>query len=118
MAENKLSSTVKIDNVDFDVVAKIAEDAEKLGGVAATDYATKTFVNTNTQAKLISGTNIKTINGETILGSGDIKITGDYNETASKIEVTMDNDITANASITIKSSDPSGGSVGDIWFKY
>lgn len=36
-------------------------------------YATKTELN-NKQATLVSGTNIKTINGESLLGSGDIVI--------------------------------------------
>jgi hypothetical protein len=50
------------------------------------DYATKTYVDNanntqNTQinskqAKLVSGTNIKTINGQSILGSGNIEIKG------------------------------------------
>ena len=39
------------------------------------NYATKTEVNSK-QNQLVSGTNIKTINGESILGSGNIEIKG------------------------------------------
>lgn len=39
------------------------------------NYATKTEVNSK-QNQLVSGTNIKTINGESILGSGNIQIKG------------------------------------------
>ncbi len=35
-----------------------------------------TWLNTNKQNTLVSGTNVKTINGETILGSGNISISG------------------------------------------
>jgi hypothetical protein len=41
----------------------------------------------------------------------------EISETASKIQVTMDNG-TKDVTITIKSGDPTGGNVGDIWFKY
>ena len=43
------------------------------------NYATETFVNTatsNKQDTLVSATNIKTINGQSLLGSGDIVISG------------------------------------------
>lgn len=42
---------------------------------AETLYATLDGLN-NKQDKLISGTNIKTVNGTSILGSGDIEISG------------------------------------------
>ena len=44
-------------------------------GYAATPYAVNQL-NQAKQATLVSGTNIKTINGESILGSGDLAITG------------------------------------------
>lgn len=98
-------------------------------------YVTQTYVNTNIQAKLVSGTNIKTINSQSILGSGDITIAGaggdmlksvyDTNNngavnTSEKVRVTMNNNVTKDATITIKSGDPepSDGNIGDIWFKY
>lgn len=43
------------------------------GNIDLTPYATKVDLN-NKQDRLISGSNIKTINGETILGTGDIVI--------------------------------------------
>lgn len=45
------------------------------GKQAAGDYATKTELATK-QDSLVSGTNIKTINGNSILGEGNIEITG------------------------------------------
>ena len=47
-------------------------------------------LNATKQDVLVSGTNIKTINGESVLGSGDIVISGEYykkTETYSKVEV-------------------------------
>ena len=43
--------------------------------IADTDYASVSLVNTK-QATLVSGTNIKTINGVSVLGTGDIAISG------------------------------------------
>lgn len=43
------------------------------GNVITTTYATKSELGTK-QSTLISGTNIKTINGESILGSGNMEI--------------------------------------------
>ena len=40
------------------------------------NYATQQWVQNNTQAPLVSGTNIKTINGTSILGEGNISISG------------------------------------------
>lgn len=54
------------------------EDPSK--GITATDLpyqaVNKDYVDTNFQAKLISGTNIKTINNQSLLGSGNIDISG------------------------------------------
>lgn len=53
------------------------------GTVDTSDFATKTEVNTNLskkQDKLVSGTNIKTINGQSLLGNGNIQITGGSTE--------------------------------------
>ena len=112
MVIKPLDSIITIDGNQYSVHAETATtaiNAEKLGGRAASEY----------QTKLISNTNIKTINGESILGSGNISISGGggTSDTAAKVQVTMDNG-TANATITIKSTDPAGGNVGDIWFKY
>lgn len=58
-------------NIDLDT---------KLGGSTPSDVlvssqkAIKTYVDTNKQDKLVSGTNIKTLNGESLLGSGNIQI--------------------------------------------
>lgn len=45
------------------------------GGIA-TRYDVKKYVSANAQEKLVSGTNIKTINNQSILGSGNINISG------------------------------------------
>lgn len=45
------------------------------GGIA-TRYDVKKYVSVNAQEKLVSGTNIKTINNQSILGSGNIDING------------------------------------------
>lgn len=58
-------------------------DTGDSGSIDTSDFATKTEVNTNLskkQDKLVSGTNIKTINGQSLLGSGDITITGGSTE--------------------------------------
>lgn len=48
------------------------------GGIAATDVqAALNELDTEKQAALVSGTNIKTVNGTTILGSGDIDLIDD-----------------------------------------
>lgn len=88
------------------------------GETAALSARQGKILNDTKQDKL-DNTNLKTINGESLLGSGDITITsgGGYSDVASKIKVTMNNN-TADATITIKSEDPSGGNTGDIWFKY
>lgn len=44
------------------------------------------------QENLVSGTNIKTINGQSILGNGDLQISGGATYTAGEgIEITADN---------------------------
>lgn len=56
-----------------------ADKATTLSGYGITDAYTKTESNTalsNKQNTLVSGTNIKTINGNSILGSGDLVISG------------------------------------------
>ena len=53
------------------------------GSIDTSSFATKTEVNTNLsqkQDKLVSGTNIKTINGQSLLGNGNIEITGGSTE--------------------------------------
>ena len=52
--------------------AKATADAS--GNNIADTYATKTAVPSAYQAALVSGTNIKTVNGTSLLGSGDITI--------------------------------------------
>ena len=129
MADNKLSSVVQIDGVNYEVTAK---NAENLGGKPADAYQSKLESTGDLQ-------NIKTINGESILGKGNISISGgggssDYAEMA-EYAVTAGNASTADlalcantvqvnmehaapyAVITVSQNDPVEGNIGDIWFK-
>ena len=64
-------------------VTEISNKPTNLSGYGITDAYTKTQVDSlipdlsDKQSKLISGTNIKTINGQSVLGSGDIVITAE-----------------------------------------
>lgn len=73
------------------------------------NFATKTELNEK-QNVLISGTNIKTINGNSLLGSGDITITGggdiDLNNYYNKGEV--DTKLDAKLDVTAYTTDKSG----------
>lgn len=69
------------------------------GGTGATD-ATTARTNLGAQATLVSGTNIKTINSTTLLGSGDIVITGGATG-ASTDKIFWENDTTVTTSYTI-----------------
>lgn len=87
---SKLFKTGKISAVDIDdsaiSLSKLATDVTDYVdtsvsnvSVDLTGYATETYVDTAVGAKqdtLVSGTGIKTINGTSILGSGDITISG------------------------------------------
>lgn len=55
---------------------------------------------TSRQEKLVSGTNIKTINGQSVLGSGDIPISGGGSEYANTSEI-VDNAITLTSTSTL-----------------
>ena len=74
-----------------------------------TNFATKTELNEK-QDQLISGENIKTINGNSILGSGDITITGsgdvDLSNYYNKVEV--DGKLDAKLDTSTYNSDKSG----------
>ncbi len=61
------------------------------GMVDLTNYATKTDLS-GKQATLVSGTNIKTINGQSLLGSGNITIEG-----GGGTAVTVDDDLSATS---------------------
>ena len=72
----------KTDITDMTYVVDSSDNAVSLETYGTGGYyvvPTKTYVDTqltDKQDKLVSGTNIKTINGSTILGSGDITISG------------------------------------------
>lgn len=72
----------KTDITDMAYVVDSSDNAVSLETYGTGGYyvvPTKTYVDTqltDKQDKLVSGTNIKTINGSTILGSGDITISG------------------------------------------
>lgn len=86
------ASSVNNDVALFDgTTGKVIKSGGQLGSAAFTDstaYATSSQggladtalqpddIGVSVQAQLVSGTNIKTINGESILGSGDIVVSG------------------------------------------
>lgn len=81
------SATVTVDGVKYDLYAPTPPTASTtaplMDGTASygsgTSYARSNHVHptdTSRQATLVSGTNIKTINGDSILGSGDLTISG------------------------------------------
>ena len=65
---------------------------------------------------------IKTINGESIIGTGNITITGGEGGGGTADTITVNTDFgnkKYQATITISKSSPAAdGNIGDIWFKY
>lgn len=72
---NGQTGAVVITADSLNVYNKTEIDTALNGKQAAGDYATKTELATK-QDSLISGQNIKTINGQSVLGQGDIAISG------------------------------------------
>ena len=75
--------------------------------------ATETFVNTATSTKqdtLVSGTNIKTVNGQSLLGSGDITISGSGGATYTTSVV----DVASVATLRLSGSDASTDDVSFV----
>lgn len=77
---------------------------------AETLYATLDGLN-NKQDKLISGTNIKTINGTSILGSGNITIEGNSDANVAAVDT---GDILDDVNIDYATTAYVDGLVGDI----
>lgn len=86
------SATVTVDGVEYALYAptppKASTTAPLMDGTASygsgTNYARSNHrhpTDTSRQETLVSGTNIKTINGDSILGSGDLTISGTAVET-------------------------------------
>lgn len=91
----------KTNNLDIfmtDLADSIREATGETGSINAQSFSTRiTGLGTGKQDKLVSGENIKTINGESILGSGDIEISGKVSvitQTSSGIEALQPNVIT------------------------
>lgn len=90
---------------------------DKLYSITAERVANKLTINTTkggviTKVGEFDGSKETEITIEA--GGGD----ADSAENADKIQVTMDNNVKKYATITVKSSEPIGGSAGDLWFKY
>jgi hypothetical protein len=142
---NNLHSVIRINGTDYDITAKKVDNSLtiKAGGseitfdgseaknieitnqnafskIAVNGQSTVESASTTDTLTLVAGENIN-IATDVDNKSITINATGggssEISETASKIQVTMDNG-TKDATITIKSGDPTGGNVGDIWFKY
>lgn len=71
-----------------------------IGGTLSNQTDLQTALNSK-QNTLVSGSTIKTINGISLLGSGDITISGGSG---------------GNASVSIGTSPPSSPSIGDLWW--
>ena len=88
--DNTLSIQASIENLPIE-----ANYTQKGGTVinwVGTNYYTKTETNTLLNAKqdtLVSGTNIKTVNGNSLLGSGDITISGQVTMTYNSLTKTL-----------------------------
>lgn len=74
--QNSTNATLDdLGNASFNSIASLSTDlAVAQGGTGASDAA-GARTNLGAQATLVSGTNIKTVNGETLLGSGNVAIT-------------------------------------------
>jgi hypothetical protein len=79
---------------------------------AETLYATLDGLN-NKQDKLISGTNIKTVNGTSILGSGNITISSDI-DTSNLVQAVDTNDVVDDVTVDYATKTYVDGLVGDI----
>jgi hypothetical protein len=124
---NELDSTIQIDGTNYSVTAEKAKKvAQSLTIKTIKDGAVTEVQFDGSQAQTIDvsehlkKSELKTINGESIIGTGDITITGSGGTggDAKTIQVNLDDNQTANATITIKTTEPDGGNTGDIWFKY
>lgn len=75
---NEVNSRINTLNSRVDNIANNSGGSSG-GSIDTSSFATKAELNTNLsqkQDKLVSGTNIKTINGQSLLGNGNIAITG------------------------------------------
>ena len=97
---NEVNSRIDTLNSRVDNIANNSGGSSG-GSIDTSSFATKTELNTNLsqkQDKLVSGTNIKTINGQSLLGYGNIEITSSggsgtnfsvsYNEANEELTIT------------------------------
>lgn len=107
MVKAEVSSIVGAAPKELDTLFELSEAIKDNSG---TIQELETIA-TNKQDKLVSGTNIKTINNQSILGSGNIKVAGSFNDLTDKDSVIVsanvaDNTLTlrnaANETITFK----------------
>ena len=91
---NEVNSRIDTLNSRVDNIANNSGGSSG-GSIDTSSFATKTELNTNLsqkQDKLVSGTNIKTINGQSLLGNGNIAITssgGSSGSSSSDISITV-----------------------------
>ena len=75
--KNTKAEKTEIPSLDGYATEQWVENQNYITGVDLSNYATTSYVNTEVSKKqdiLVSGTNIKTLNGESILGNGNITI--------------------------------------------
>lgn len=92
--------------------AEAIQEAKKIEGKAEQIDANTANIATK-QDKLVSGTNIKTIGGESLLGGGDIAISTDYEDLTSKPSINGTT-LTGNRVLVSKINDISPNSDGSI----
>ena len=91
---NEVNSRINTLNTRVDNIANNSGGSSG-GSIDTSSFATKAELNTNLsqkQDKLVSGTNIKTINGQSLLGNGNIAITssgGSSGGSSSNISITV-----------------------------
>lgn len=108
---NKISADLTINGSDYNGSAAVLNDTLILNDEVVESYddtQLRELINTK-QNKLVSGTNIKTINGATLLGSGNITIESGSNETYNDTEIrelinTKQDKLTVGSGINIDSN--------------
>lgn len=136
----KLHSIIRINETDYEVVAETAKKVANALTINVVNGTTETYTYDGSTApeitinavedaghagvakKVENKLTINVINGGVTTpvefdGSEAKTIDIDVGD-ANKIQVNLDNDQKAYATITIRANDPVGGDVGDIWFKY
>ena len=99
-----------------DSAAKL-QTARSIGSASFDGTADITLASMGAQPALVSGTNIKTVNGNSLLGSGNITISASGSATWGGITGTLSDQSDLNTALGEKISMPSSGSTGQVLTK-